>query len=172
MRIGRYLLAVFLASATGPVFAQGVAVQWNFNNSNTTASVNNTGGTPTTAALGGITTDFAAGGGNDGSNDPAATNNAWQTTGYPAQAAGNLTGGVRFNMPTTGYSDLIARLDLRHSNTSSNFFRIEYTTDGTNWTSTGTTAAYGFERFYTYTVDLTGVAAANNNPTFGLRVLT
>ncbi|MEO2088115.1 MAG: PEP-CTERM sorting domain-containing protein, partial [Gemmataceae bacterium] len=68
----------------------------------------------------------------------------------------------------------VVRFDQRHSNTASRFQRLEYTTDGTNWVSAGVfeTNAGATTWYNNRTVDLSGVAGANNNANFGVRIVS
>jgi hypothetical protein len=36
-------------------------------------------------------------------------------------------------VPTTGYTNITVRFDVRWSNTASKYLRFQYTIDGTNW---------------------------------------
>lgn len=101
----------------------------------------------------------------------------------------NETNGVQFNSSTVGYQAITFTWDQRWSNSVANTVRLQYTTDGTTWvpfTMTGlnTTFCNGtinvngcFEsnttgdEYRRTTVNFTAIAAANNNPNFGVRLL-
>ncbi|MCS7034705.1 MAG: PEP-CTERM sorting domain-containing protein, partial [Phycisphaerae bacterium] len=132
--------AVVAAATTAPA---AVITQWDFNGSSaTTVPGGATSPTPsigsgTASLIGGTTASFASGIANGGSSDPVTTsppNFGWNTTTYPAQGTNEGTAGVRFNVSTVGVSGpgLFAYFDLRHSNTSSRFVRLDYSTDGVN----------------------------------------
>lgn len=70
-----------------------------------------------------------------GSSDPLQPGLAYQTTGYPAQAAGSGTAGFQFEISTLAFPpDLFSALevsfDLRTSNTAGRWVRIDVTPDG------------------------------------------
>lgn len=147
---------------------------WNFNDENTTVDG---GSAVSSAALVGTTSTFASGA---GSSDAAVTNRGWNTSGYPSQGAGSGTEGVRFNVATNGgvgFNNVMVELDLRTSNTASRFYRFEYTTDGTNFVSTGIAnaviaSAGGDTWNNNLTFNLTSIAGVNNNANFGFRVVS
>lgn len=107
---------------------------------------------------------------------------AYQTTTYPAQGLASGTAGIRVDASTAGftsptYTGLKVSFDLRTSNTSSRWFRIDYTNDGgTNWnlgtaTRLGIAANAGdtFHNLNTATIsDLLSLGNAN----FGFRVVS
>jgi hypothetical protein len=103
----------------------------------------------------------------------------YQTTNYPAQGTGNLTAGIVFNTPTTGYMNITVQFDVRWSNTASKYLRFQYTTDGTNWISGPQLVAGGGDQWYSqgpgagsrFLVDFTGNTAVDNNPNFAFRIL-
>jgi Secretion system C-terminal sorting domain/Calx-beta domain len=119
-----------------------------------------------------------------------------QVSGQTAWAIGtanpgttNESSGVRFNVSTTGYNNIIVSWDQRMSNSATNTVRLQYTTDGTNWnnftmTSGNTTFCLGslndgrFEaanatgdQFRRVTVDLSSITGVNNNSNFGVRLV-
>ena len=65
-------------------------------------------------------------------NDPASSfdDSGWNTAGYTPQGTNNKTAGVRFNVNTLAYSDIVVRWDLRVSSTASKYYRLQYSTDG------------------------------------------
>jgi hypothetical protein len=161
--------AVF--GSTGVTNAQ-VVTQWNFNAQNTNANV----GSGTVTLLG-TTVTFAVGTNGGGSSDPVvgSTNNfAYNTTSYPTQGAGSGTEGVRFDISTTGKSNLVFRFDQRFSISASRFFRVDYTINGTDFIQGPSfSAGFGGDNFYNNrTLDLSGIAGANNNGAFGVRVVS
>lgn len=172
----------FLALALGAVASANASTQlvlWNFNDDNITADGGVNAGV-SSAALLGTTATFAGG---TTSSDPlgnVSANRGWNTTGYPTQGTGNGTEGVRYNVATTGglgYNNVIVQLDLRTSNTASRFYRFEYTTDGSTFTSAGVsnaviTSAGGDTWNNNLTFNLSSIAAVNNNANFGFRVVS
>lgn len=172
--------------AAGSASAALVA-QWDFNGgSTTTVPGGTTAPTPSVGAgtaslIGGTTATFASGTANGGSSDPVTTsppNYGWNTTTYPAQGANPGTAGARFDVSTVGQTGpgLFVYFDLRHSNTSSRFVQVEYTTDGTTFSPAPGgvfEATTGGDTWYRQRqVDLSADPLVFNNPSFGFRVVS
>lgn len=85
------------------------------------------------------------------------------------------------DVPTLGFaspafSSLEVSFDLRTSNTASRWYRLDYTTDGTNWnlgtpSRLGAAANAGDSWHNNNTVQINDLAALNNN-NFGFRVVS
>ncbi len=157
-----------------------VITQWNFNSNPADASTATGLASPSVGAgaisvFGGVTQNFASGA---GSSDPVTTDDSgFNTTTYQANPnAGPVlaveTRGVRVDVSTLTFQDIVLNFDWRTSNTGSDLLRVDYTTNGgTSWVL-GTTlfdSAGGDTWNNNLTVDLTGVAAVNNNAQFGVR---
>jgi hypothetical protein len=164
--------------------AQDVITQWNFQ----TVSEGVTNGTSTpnigsgTVSLIGGTTGgtFSSA---SGSSDPVQAGLGYQTTTYPSQSTASGTAGVRFDLSTAGfvaptYDGILLSFDLRTSNTSSRWFRLDYTVDGgANWnlgtaTILGNPAASAGDTFHNSNSRLVSDLAALDNPNFGFRVVS
>jgi hypothetical protein len=171
----KHLFALAAVAALSLPAHAVVVTQWNFNSAtpDTSPSTGTTApavGTGTASLVGGATSpSFNSG---TGSSDLAADNSGWQTTTYAAQGTGDKTRGVQFLVSTVGFKDVMFSYDLRHSNTSANTEVVQYTVDGSTWTdiasftlNAGDTWANG------RSVDLSGIDAADNNDSFGLRVV-
>lgn len=166
------------------VRAQVVITQWNFNsvtpdaNTGTGSSIPSTG-SGTLTNLSTVTSTFAIGTNNGGSTDPApaADNSGYNTTSYAAQGDGNKTTGIQFAVSTVGRQNIVLSYDLRHSNTSSRYELVQYTTDITATTPVWIDAQTfdgnaGDTWFNNRTVNLGGVTALNNNPNAGFRIVS
>ena len=109
-------------------------VIWGFNGANPSTSPS--GGVNASISslslVGSTTASFASGSPID-PHTPTTENRAYNTTNYPAQGQNNLTAGIVFNTPTTGYMNITVQFDVRWSNTASKFLRFQYTYNGTNW---------------------------------------
>jgi PEP-CTERM putative exosortase interaction domain len=147
---------------------------WDFNDNNDIVDGGVNGGT--LSLIGGVIhTGFFAG----SPLDPGSPNRGYQTTNYPAQGTGNLTAGIVFNTPTTGYMNITVQFDVRWSNTASKYLRFQYTTDGENWINGPQLVAGGGDQWYSqgpgagsrFLVDFTGITAVDNNPRFAFRIL-
>jgi hypothetical protein len=145
-----------------------IITQWNFDAQNTTPSTGSGA-----ASLLGTTATFATGIGGAGTF-------GWNLTNFPNQSSGSGTEGAEFDVPTTGApggtTSLLVALDLRTSNTASRWFRLDYTTDGTNWQA-GTATLLGSgnnagDTWHTPTPITIADPAALNNANFGVRILS
>ena len=170
-----------LIGSAGPAAAQpATIIRWDFNDGTTNPQLNLGGGTPQITLLGGTTAAFVAQGNTNGAvtTDPNAAGTAYNLTNYPAQGAASGTAGVQFTLPTTaagggaGFDDLVFRFDQRNSGTANRFFEFQYTLDGTNFLTFEQYTAGGVDSFFTRTIDLTGLAGANNNPNFAVRMVS
>lgn len=140
------LVAAALASAPCAVKAQTIT-QWNFNSTTPDANTATGALTPSTGAgslalVGGTTSTFSSGSPGDPAN-AGTDNSGLQTTTYPAQGTGSGTAGVQYNVSTAGYNGSIQiSLDFRQSGTTSRYFQLQLSTDGTTFAnaSGGTSA--------------------------------
>lgn len=100
------------------------------------------------------------------------TGSGMNTSNYAAVGAGNLTRGVQFMIDTSGYTDLVLTFAQRNSSSASAWTTLQYTTDGTEWKFATTFQMTG-TTFTTVgkTYDFSSILAANDNPTFGIRLL-
>jgi len=160
----KVLSPFLIASALASTSSAAVVVQWNFNSSNTTASL----GSGSASLIGGTTATFATG--FSGSNDFA-----WNTTNYPAQGTSNRTAGVQFGASTADYSDISLTWNIRHSNTAANTIAVLATNDGSTWNEvalfTFTPAASGTgDTWYSRSVTLG--SEYSNSANFAFRVVT
>ena len=163
-----------LISATLPAHAV-VLVQWNFNS--VVADGNTSTGTTApsfgvgTAALQGTTATFATG----SPTDTPVDNSGWNTTGYPAQGTADKTEGAAFFFSTAGFTNVQFNWEQRHSNTSSKYAQVQYTLNGgAAWADApiGLFLAIGGDTWHSRSIDLTGVAGADDNANFGVRVVS
>jgi len=153
--------------------------EWNFNSVPADASTSTGSLLPSTGAgsavlVGGVTSSFSSGAAGNGSSDPATVDDSgWQTTTYAAQGAGDRTRGVQFNVSTVGYTDIGFEFDLRHSNTSSRFVQVQYSTDGVLFNDVaGFEATLGGDAWYNdRAVNLSGLAGVDNNANFAIRIV-
>jgi predicted extracellular nuclease len=162
-----------------PASAASTITQWNFN-SNPADADPSTGiitpatGSGTASLFGGTTATFASGDAGSGSSDPATGDDSgWNSTTYAAQGAENEARGVQFNVSTVGQQNIVVTWDQRHSNTSARHVRFQYSTDGTTFTNVGNLfeATAGDTWFNNRSVDLSSIAAVNNNANFAFRIV-
>jgi hypothetical protein len=164
--------------------AQDVITQWNFQ----TVSEGVTNGTSTpnigsgsVSLIGGTTGGTFNSGA--GSTDPVQAGFGYNTLTYPAQGTASGTAGVRFDLSTAGfaapaYDGILLSFDLRTSNTSSRWFRLDYSVDGgANWnlgtaTRLGSPDASAGDTFHNFNNRLISDLAALDNPDFAFRVVS
>ena len=178
MKTKQLLLSAALGLASSLAFASQIVTQWNFQDSSGGTSTANIG-TGTITPIGDVThSGFNSG---SGSSDPIQPGSGFQTTSYPSQSTASGTAGIRVDVPTLGFaspafSSLEVSFDLRTSNTASRWYRLDYTTDGTNWnlgtpSRLGAAANAGDSWHNNNTVQINDLAALNNN-NFGFRVVS
>lgn len=112
---------------------------------------------------------------------------AWALNPF-APGSVNEGNGAQFSASTVGYQNIYVSWDQRWSNTAPNTVRLQYTLNGTVWTNFNMTAvnttacngSFNGGRFQTNTtgdeyrrlrVNLSGIAGANNNANFGVRIV-
>lgn len=121
-------------------WSQSTIAQWNFNG--TSATTIPGGETSPTISLGagsaqlvgGTTATFASGNSTTGTLETETTNPpnyGWNSTGYAPAGTDSKLRGVQFNVSTVGQAGIIFKFEQRLSNTSSNTYIIQYTTDRT-----------------------------------------
>jgi hypothetical protein len=172
-------------------WGQATIAQWNFNGPSAT-EVSGGGSSPlvsvgvgTAELIGGTTATFASGNTTSGTLETETTsppNYGWNTTGYPAAGIGSKTAGVQFNVSTLGQAGIIFKFEQRHSNTSSNTYVAQYTTDRTagspiwvdaqTFTFTPAATGTGDTWYNARTADLSSVTALDNNPNVAFRVVS
>lgn len=136
--------------------------------------------------VGGTTRTFAAGSPQD---DPITdtkniyrnqthNNRGYNTTSYAPQGTGSGTRGVQFNVPTIGKTEIVAKLDMRHSNMASRYVQFLYTLDRTATTPVWLDgpifeADRGGDQWYlNRTIDVSALnAGVENNANFAFRVV-
>lgn len=170
----RTLLALGALLLVGAVNTRGqeILAQWNFNGADAAAQAVPSAGAGTLAPIGGITVSAPTSG--SGSSDPVTTgDNAYQTTGYPAQGTGDQTAGIEVAVSTAGYKNIVFKFDYRGSNTSSRKLAVLYSLDGTTFIegiAPIITAGGAFTN--ELALDLSTITGANDNPLFKVRVVT
>jgi 2',3'-cyclic-nucleotide 2'-phosphodiesterase (5'-nucleotidase family) len=152
-------------------------------------------GSGSSAIVGSMTGASTATGSSTGCAQTTGTT-AW-AIGTANPGATNESSGVEYRTSTVGYSDITFSYDHRISNTGTRTARIQYTLDGSTWTNmdldgsnydnsacasrgaidngrvdagdpVGTNVSDSWGR---RTIDFSAITGANNNPTFGVRVL-
>jgi len=152
-------------------------VIWDFNDEDTVADGGVNASLSSLALVGGTTAAFASGSPLDAPAPPT-PNRGYNTTNYPTQGQNNLTAGIVFYTPTTGYTNITVQFDVRWSNTASRYLRFQYY-DGTAWNNGPQLVAGGGDQWYSqgpgagsrFLFDLTGIPGVDDNPSFAFRIL-
>lgn len=173
------LLVTLLLSSILCINSQTIISQWNFNNitAGDIATATPSTGSGTISLIGGVTTPTSGSSGS-GSSDQATPNLALQTTTYAASGTENKGRGIQINVATTNFSNISLVFDQRLSNTITNTWVVQYSTNqGASWTDattlTFTPAATGTgDTWYlNRTVDLSSATEINNLPDLRLRIV-
>ncbi len=169
----------FLATSASAV----TITQWDFNSvvpdgNTSTGSTGPSLGTGSASLIGGATASFASGNSEGGSSDPnSGDDSAWNLSTWPAQGTGSGTRGARFALSTIGFQNIVVTWDQRNSNTAPNALQLQYTLDGSTFTSAGlansgiVTVNAGTTWFNGQSVDLSSIAGAANNANFAIQLL-
>jgi uncharacterized protein len=172
--LGAFVVTLGLTQATPVQLAF-----WNFNDNDAIVDGGVNGGT--LSLIGGVTNPTGTFAGSP--LDSGSPNWGFQTTTYPAQGTGNLTAGIMFNTPTTGYMNIVVLFDVRWSNTASKYLRFQYTYDGTTWLNGPQLVAPGGDTWWSsqnisnpegdvrFFISFYGDTNADNNPNFAFRIL-
>jgi len=103
------------------------------------------------------------------SGTPTGTGNGWNL------AALQYSQGVEFDADTTGYSKIAVTFDYFCTNQGVRDMQFQYTTNGTTWNNFGSTIISVPNDWYSannIVEDLSGLTAVNNNPNFGVRMVS
>ena len=149
--------------------------QWNFNSASPDANVATGTLSPSvgsgTASAVGVSGGFVTG---DTTHDPAGStdNSAWTTASYPAATGANKSAGVRFNVSTSGYTNITINWYQRNSATASRFWRVQYTVDGSIFSDANSYGLYKDSVFTNQAANLPNIAGISDNPNFGFRIVS
>ena len=157
------IVAALAATGIVSLASAQVIVAWDFDDD----TLNPTTGSGTAANVGGTSSTFASGNGGG---------RGWNTSAYQLQEEGSGTAGVSFFTSTVGFTDIVLSFDHRSSGTASRWAQIDYTLDGgSSWTTGFWNNGGGLsphDNFYSFTVDFSAVAGANDNADFGVRIVS
>ena len=159
-----------VVASTGPVTGHLTLLNMNDDNGNTTnnADITSSGhGAATVHATENTLRVRGTGG---------AVGNGWFS------GAAQDSQGIQLLASTSGYSNIQLSFDWYDTASGIRDLQVQYTTDGTTWvnytgpSATGTYVGnpddYAASQTPTITVDLSGVSAANNDPNFGIRLVS
>jgi hypothetical protein len=100
-------------------------------------------------------------------------NFSWGSSSYPASGSNKLNG-VQFTTSTVGAKNIQVSYDSRVSATASEYERLQYTTNGSTWIDFpySTNFANHAVVYFPFGYNLTGFPGVDNNPNFGVRIVT
>jgi len=147
------------------------AVEWNFDNTNSSVSSPSPSlGSGSVATAGGTTALYTNGISSTDTNTP---NTAWNTTNYLAQGLGNKTRGIQVNVSTLGFQNIAVGWDQHVSTNGSKYFRLQWSTNGADFADFAPFIAMKADRvFERKFLDLSTIAPLNNNSNISLRILS
>ena len=159
-------LAAALCTATSAHAAAPVIVA-NWSMDSTLVATGANAASAVASLVGGTTGTFVAG------LTTATGDKAYNTSHYPAAGVGNMGAGLGFAVSTVGFQNVVISWDDKRSNTAANSEVLQYSLDGTNFTTFGgvmrTTNATTFNH---HDVDLSSILGANGDANFAFRVVT
>lgn len=167
---GSVIAAFFLQSG---LFGQTLIHYWNFNNNTSSASITTPSSTLANGSLmaiaGGTSViDFANGTGQNFNIDNLNARNG-DASGTHLRFNNPIGGALQFNLPTTGYNNVVVKFTTRKSTQGAGTQTWSYTTDGTTFVPYQTVTPQDANP-QLITFDFSAVAGASNNPNFKLKV--
>lgn len=175
--INNYLLK---GSAVAAFFLQGaLSAQtslihyWNFNNNTSAAAITAPTSTLTGGSLAAVTSgtteiDFAGGTGQNFNIDNLNARNG-DASGTHLRYNFPINGNLQFNLPTTGYNNVVVKFTTRRSGSGAGTQTWSYSTDGTTFQTYQTVTPQDANP-QLVTFDFSAIAGVANNPNFKLRV--
>lgn len=175
--INNYLLKGSVVAAfflQGAVFGQTNLIHyWNFNNNASAATII----TPTSTLVGGsmavVTSgtteiDFAGGTGQNFNVENLNARNG-DASGTHLRYNFPINGNLQFNLPTTGYNNVVVKFTTRRSGSGAGTQTWSYSTDGTTFQTYQTVSPLDANP-QLVTFDFSAIAGVANNPNFKLKV--
>lgn len=167
---GSVIAAFFFQSG---LFGQTLIHYWNFNNNTSAAAITAPSSTlvnGSLAAVAGGTSaiDFAGGTGQNFSSQNLNARNG-DVPGTHLRFNNPIGGALQFNLPTTGYNNVIAKFTTRRSAQGAGTQTWSYSTDGTTFVPFQTVNPLDNDP-QLITLDFSAIQGANNNPDFKLKV--
>jgi len=168
---GTVIAAFFLQ---GNLFGQTSLIHyWNFNNNVSTSSITTPTSTLTggsiTAFIGGTTEiDFAGGTGQNFNVDNLNARNG-DASGTHLRYNIPIGGNLQFNLPTTGYNNVVVKFTTRRSSSGAGTQTWTYSVDGTTFLPYQTVSPLDANP-QLITFDFSAIADVANNPNFKLKV--
>ncbi|WP_126651926.1 choice-of-anchor I family protein [Chryseobacterium aureum] len=167
---GSVLAAFFFQSG---LFGQTLIHYWNFNDNSSAATVTApsstlVNGSLATIAGGTSIIDFAGGTGQNFSSQNLNARNG-DASGTHLRFNNPIGGALQFNLPTTGYNNVIVKFTTRRSAQGAGTQTWSYSTNGTTFVQFQTINPQDADP-QLVTLDFSAIQAANNNPNFKVKV--
>ncbi|WP_415328564.1 choice-of-anchor I family protein [Chryseobacterium sp. MMS23-Vi53] len=175
--INNYLLKGSVVAAfflQGAAFGQTSLIHyWNFNNNASAAAITTptstlVGGTMTAVTSGTTEIDFAGGTGQNFNVDNLNARNG-DVSGTHLRYNFPINGNLQFNLPTTGYNNVVVKFTTRRSGSGAGTQTWSYSTDGTTFQTYQTVSPQDANP-QLITFDFSNIAGVSNNPNFKLKV--
>jgi hypothetical protein len=168
---GSIIAAFFLQ---GTVFGQTSLIHyWNFNNNASAAAITAptstlVGGSMVAATNGTTVVDFAGGTGQNFNIENLNARNG-DASGTHLRYNFPINGNLEFNLPTTGYNNVVVKFTTRRSGSGAGTQSWSYSTDGTTFQPYQTVSPQdGNPQLITF--DFSAISGVANNPNFKLKV--
>jgi hypothetical protein len=167
---GSVIAAFFLS---GGAFGQTLIHYWNFNNNASATAIT----TPTSTLVGGsinavisgtTEVDFAGGTGQNFNVENLNARNG-DASGTHLRYNFPINGNLQFNLPTTGYNNVVVKFTTRRSGSGAGTQTWSYSTDGTTFQPYQTVSPQDANP-QLITFDFSAVSGVSNNPNFKLKV--
>ncbi|WP_241280054.1 choice-of-anchor I family protein [Chryseobacterium cucumeris] len=167
---GSVIAAFFFQSG---LFGQPLIHYWNFNDNTSAATVTTPASTMVNGSLapiaGGTSViDFAGGTGQNFSLQNLNARNG-DVSGTHLRFNNPIGGALQFNLPTTGYNNIVVKFTTRRSGQGAGTQTWSYSTDGTTFMQFQTVNPQDADP-QLVTLDFSTIQGANNNPNFKLKV--
>lgn len=167
---GAVVAAFFFQSG---LFGQTLIHYWNFNNNTSEAAITAPSSTLVNGSLSAIaggtsTIDFANGTGQNFNVDNLNARNG-DSSGTHLRFNNPIGGALQFNVPTTGYQNVMVKFSTRRSGQGAGTQLWSYSTDGTTFIPYQTVNPQDANP-QLITFDFSAVQGASNNPNFKLKV--
>jgi hypothetical protein len=114
-------------------------------------------------------------------NGANTTNRSWRIRGGGtgsgngwAASAPQYSQGAQFDMSTLGFENIVLTYDWKSTTQGVKHQQVQYTTDGSSWFNAGDVLAGPSSEAWVngITVDFSSIAGVNNNPLFGVRIVS
>jgi hypothetical protein len=172
-RIATLLAVAVLCSGVSSIAA--VIAEWNFNSvledgDSATGSSLASRGDATLTFTGGVNTSFGSVGGG-ATSDPALDNSQVRVSRLPAAGLNNKGAGVELTFSSKGYENLALSWDHYNSATASRYWRVQYSTDGSEWIDHELIVNTNASKWTRRTVSFAAVPTVNDRSPLRLRIV-